>query len=93
MASRANRAYELRNISPARLSSVGAVFPPAVLKALGLKAGQPMTMGTTADGKITLSPKRKYTLSELIAECDRKAKPPADMAIWHAARPVGQETL
>ena len=71
----------------------GAAFPPSVLKNLGLKAGQAMIMDTTADGKITLSPKRKYTLSELIAQCDLKASPPADMALWDAARPVGQEIL
>ena len=58
-----------------------------------LKAGQAMTMDTTADGKITLSPKRKYVLSDLIAQCDRKAPAPADMALWDAARPVGQEVL
>jgi len=74
-------------------NSTGAAFPPGALKDLGLKAGQSMTMDTTADGKIILSPKRKYKLSELIAQCDLTAKPPADMAIWDAARPVGQEIL
>ncbi len=74
-------------------NSTGAAFPPSVLKDLGLKAGQSITMDTTADGKITLSPKRKYSLSELIAQCDTKAPPPADMALWDAARPVGQEIL
>jgi antitoxin ChpS len=72
-------------------NSTGVAFPPAVLKDLGLKAGQSMTMDITADGKITLSPKRKYTLFNLIAQCDRKAPPPADMALWDAARSVGQE--
>lgn len=74
-------------------NSTGAAFPPSVLKDLGLKAGQAMTMDTTADGKITLSPKRKYTLSELIAQCDLKAPPPADMALWDADHPIGQEVL
>lgn len=74
-------------------NSTGAAFPPSVLKDLGLKAGQSLTMDTTADGKIVLSPKRKYTLAELVAQCDRKAKPPADMAAWDAARSVGQEIL
>lgn len=74
-------------------NSTGAVFPPSVLKDLGLKAGLAMTMDTTADGGITLSPKRKYNLSALIAQCNPKASPPADMALWDAARPVGQEVL
>jgi antitoxin ChpS len=74
-------------------NSTGAAFPASVLKDLGLKAGQSMTMATTADGAITLSPKRKYTLSGLIAQCNTKAPPPADMALWDAAQPVGQEIL
>ena len=74
-------------------NSTGAAFPPSVLKDLGLKAGQSMTMDTTADGKITLSPKRKYSLAELIAQCDPTAPPSADMALWDAARPVGQEVM
>ena len=74
-------------------NSTGLAFPPSVLKDLGWKAGQAMTMGTTADGKITLEPKRRYNLAELIAQCDPKAPPPADMAPWDAAQPAGQELL
>jgi len=74
-------------------NSTGAAFPPSVLRDLGLKAGQSLTMDTTVDGKIVLSPKRKYTLAELVAQCDPKAKPSTDMAAWDAARPVGQEVL
>jgi antitoxin ChpS len=74
-------------------NSTGAVFPPAVLKDLCLKAGTAMTMDTTTDGKIMLSPKRRYTLSELMAQCNPKAPVPADMVQWDAAKPVGQEAF
>lgn len=74
-------------------NSTGVAFPPAALKDLGLKAGQALTMDTTVDGKITLSPKRRFSLSELIAQCDLKAPPPADIALWDESRPVGQEIL
>jgi antitoxin ChpS len=74
-------------------NSTALSFPPALLRDLGLKVGQSLTLGKTADGLITLAPKRRYTLAELIAQCDLKAPPPADMAIWDAARPVGQEVL
>jgi antitoxin ChpS len=63
------------------------------LKDLSLKAGTAMTMDTTTDGKIMLSPKRRYTLSELMAQCNPKAPPPADMVQWDAAKAVGQEAL
>jgi antitoxin ChpS len=74
-------------------NSTGAVFPQSVLKDLGLRAGQPMTMDTTPDGTITLVPKLEYTLKELIAQCDLKEPLPADMALWDEARPAGQEIL
>ena len=74
-------------------NSTVAVLPPAVLKDLGLASGQSMTLDTTEDGKIILAPKRKYTLAELLAQCDAKAAPPADLAAWDRARPVGQEVF
>lgn len=74
-------------------NSTALVVPPPVLKDLGIGVGQHMTLSTTADGRIVLTPKRKYVLSELIAQCDLKAPPPADLALWDVARPVGQEVL
>ena len=72
-------------------NSTVLALPPAVLKDLRLKAGQAMTLDSTPDGRITLAPKRRYTLADLIAQCDPKAAPPADLALWDNARPVGQE--
>lgn len=72
-------------------NSTVAVLPPAVLRDLGLKAGQVMTLATTETGEITLARKRKHTLADLIAQCDPKATPPADLSLWGAARPVGRE--
>lgn len=74
-------------------NSTVAVLPPGVLKDLGLAAGQSMTLDTTGDGKIILAPKRKYTLEGLLAQCDAKAAPPADLRLWENARPVGQEVF
>lgn len=74
-------------------NSTVAVLPPAVLKDLGLAAGQAMTLNTTGDGKIILAPKRRYTLADLLAQCDAKAAPPADLDLWNRAGPVGKEVL
>lgn len=68
-----------------------AVLPPAVLKDLGLSAGQAMSLGTTERGDIILSPKRKYRLADMIAQCNANAAPPADLALWETAKPAGQE--
>ena len=67
------------------------MLPPAVLKDLGLSVGQAMTLDTTDQGQIVLTRKRRYDLADLIAQCDRKAAPPADLAAWETSRPVGQE--
>ncbi|MEJ8847018.1 AbrB/MazE/SpoVT family DNA-binding domain-containing protein [Variovorax rhizosphaerae] len=72
-------------------NSTVAVMPPAVLRDLGLKSGQTMSLETTSEGNIVLSPKRRFTLAELVSQCDTKAAPPADMALWEASKPVGNE--
>lgn len=74
-------------------NSTALVMPPPVLRDLGIRVGQHLTLDTTADGKIVLTPKRKYLLPDMIAQCDLTAPPPADLALWDAARPVGQEVL
>lgn len=71
--------------------STALVMPPSVLKDLGIGVGQHLTLDTTADGKIVLTPKRKYSLASLIAQCDLSAPPPADLASWDAVRAVGGE--
>jgi antitoxin ChpS len=72
-------------------NSTVAVLPPGVLRDLGIKAGQSIRLETTADGRIVLSPTRRYRLADLLAQCDSKAPSPADLAAWETARPVGQE--
>ena len=72
-------------------NSTVLAFPPGLLRDLGLKVGQAMTINTMPDGSITLVPKRKYSLDQLLAQCDSKAPPPRDMGLWERSRPVGQE--
>jgi antitoxin ChpS len=72
-------------------NSTVVVLPPGVLRNLGLSAGQAMTLDTNDQGQIVLAPKRKYVLADLIAKCDLEASPPADLALWDLAKPVGQE--
>lgn len=74
-------------------NSTEAVLPPSVLNALGLRAGQYLTVEATPDGGILLTPKRKYTLTELVAQCNFKAKSPVDVAEWSLASPVGHEVI
>lgn len=72
-------------------NSTGLVFPPAVLRDLGLRPGSCMSLETDAQGTITLRPKRRYTLAELLAQCDPQAPVANDVLAWDAAPPVGTE--
>lgn len=72
-------------------NSTVAVLPTPVLRDLGIKAGQAMTLETTGDGKIVLTRKRRYTLAELLGQCNPKAAPPEDLVLWDNAKPVGGE--
>jgi antitoxin ChpS len=72
-------------------NSTVAVLPPAVLRDLGLKAGQSMNLDSTPDGTIILAPKHRFSRAELLAQCNPKAPPPADLTVWDNARPAGQE--
>jgi antitoxin ChpS len=76
-------------------NSTALIVPPTILRGLNIAAGQCMALEITVEGSIVLTPKRsskrKYTLAALIAQCDVKAAPPADLALWDNARPVGNE--
>jgi len=48
---------------------------------------------TTDNGKTVLVRKPKYTLADLISQCDLSARPPADLDLWDTARLEGNEVL
>ncbi|WP_297912142.1 AbrB/MazE/SpoVT family DNA-binding domain-containing protein [Thiomonas sp.] len=72
-------------------NSTALIVPPPVLKDLGIGVGQALALTTTPEGTIVLTPKRRYVLADLIAQCDPRAPEPADLAQWEQARPAGQE--
>ena len=74
--------------------SVMLAVPPAILDLLHLEAGA--TVGLAVDGeRLVVQPrtKPKYTLDELLAQCDPKAEAaPADEdRAWLDLKPLGRE--
>jgi antitoxin ChpS len=66
--------------------------PPAVLEMLRLHAGA--TVGLIVHGGrliVQPQPRRRYTLDELLAQCDPTAEPIQEDREWLDARPVGRE--
>jgi antitoxin ChpS len=73
--------------------SVMLAVPPALLDVLELQAGANVRIGIE-DGRlvVTMRPRPRYTLEELLAQCDENAPDDEDGA-WLEARPVGKELL
>ncbi len=74
--------------------SVMLAVPPAVLDMLHLEAGA--TVGLTVDGGrliVEPQPRPRYSLEELLAQCDPSAELTAEDREWIDAGPVGNELL
>ena len=74
--------------------SVMLAVPPALLDLLRLRAGARVDIDVE-DGRLIVAPRTRprYSLKELLAQCDETA--PADDAdrAWLDGRPVGNELL
>ena len=74
--------------------SVMMAVPPAFLELLHLQAGA--TVGMTVDhGRLVIEPKPRprYSLDELLAQCDASAELTAEDREWLDMKPVGGELL
>jgi antitoxin ChpS len=74
--------------------SVMLAVPPAVLDMLHLQAGA--TVGLVVDGGrliVEPQPRPRYTLEELLAQCDPAAGPTQEDREWLEGKPVGSELL
>jgi antitoxin ChpS len=66
--------------------------PPAVLDMLQLRAGA--TVALVVDGGrliVDPQPRRRYTLGDLLAQCNQTAEPAPEDREWLDAPPVGEE--
>jgi antitoxin ChpS len=74
--------------------SVMLAVPPALLDVLHLTSGAKVGLDVD-NGRLVVTPstRRRYTLAELLAECDPSADPPAEDREWLDAKPVGRELL
>jgi antitoxin ChpS len=67
--------------------------PPAILDLLHLQAGATVSV-TIDDGRLVIEPQRsRYTLDELLAQCDASAEVSAEDRVWLDDKPNGKELL
>ena len=74
--------------------SVMLAVPPAILELLKLQAGSSVGLAV-ADGRLVIEPIRppRYTLDELLAQCDASAAVSNEDRQWLDGRPTGSELL
>jgi antitoxin ChpS len=74
--------------------SVMLAVPPAILDLLHLRVGA--TVGVDVDdGRLVVEPypRRRYSLDELLAQCDATVEVSAEERAWLDDKPVGGELL
>jgi antitoxin ChpS len=74
--------------------SVMLAVPPSILDLLDLHVGA--TVGLTVDaGRLVIepSPRQRYSLDELLAQCDASADASEEDRTWLDDRPIGSELL
>ena len=74
--------------------SIMLALPPAILDMLHLHAGA--TVGLAVDhGRLVVepTPRPRYSLDELLAQCDASAEVSAEDQAWLDSKPVGRELL
>jgi antitoxin ChpS len=74
--------------------SVMLAVPRAVLDILGLRAGAKVGLAIERGRLVVEPPKRPhYTLDELLAHCDSKARRTKEDRDWLDNKPVGRELI
>lgn len=74
--------------------SIMLAVPPAILDLLHLQAGA--TVGLVVDnGRLVVepAPRKRYSLDELLAQCDASAEISEEDRAWLDDKPVGNELL
>jgi antitoxin ChpS len=74
--------------------SVMMAVPPALLDILQLRPGA--TVGIAVKGgRLVVEPQQRprYTLNELLAKCNRKARRSRDDRKWLDSKPAGRELI
>ena len=74
--------------------SVMLAVPPAILNVLHLQSGSPVGMAIES-GRLMIEPhtRPKYTLEELLAQCDGNLELTEEDKEWLNMKPVGAELI
>ena len=72
-------------------NSSGMVIPNVVMKELNLRPGQSVE-AQVSNNQLILTPiSRRYSLDELLAQCDMNATELSEQDVWGTSTPAGDE--
>ena len=72
-------------------NSSGMVIPSVVMKELNLQPGQSVE-AQVSNNQLILTPiSRRYSLDELLAQCDMNAAELSEQDVWGKSTPAGDE--
>jgi len=72
-------------------NSAAVRLPTELLRMLKVALGDKLTVNVQPDGVLLKAKRPSFSLDDLVAQCDRTAPEPADLAAWSSAKPVGRE--
>ncbi|MBO4335471.1 MAG: antitoxin [Desulfovibrio sp.] len=74
--------------------SVMLAVPPAILEMLQMESGSAVSM-TVESGRLIIEPnaRKKYSLQELLAQCDVSAPISSEDGAWTASAAAGKELI
>lgn len=74
-------------------NSAAVRLPTAVLTQSGLSIGDVVDANSVHGALTLIAAKPKYSLSDLVAQCNSNAPLPEDLIAWDQMQPVGSEAV
>ncbi|WP_321885181.1 AbrB/MazE/SpoVT family DNA-binding domain-containing protein [Paraburkholderia bannensis] len=72
-------------------NSAAIRLPALLLEQINVSIGTSLSVDVRPDGVMLKPARPKYSLDDLVAQCDTKAAMPEDLAAWGQSKPVGRE--
>jgi len=74
-------------------NSMALRIPAPMLRTLGISEGQTLILSIEGDALVARPAQKRYTLAELLAQCDLTLPISAEEREWLDASPVGLEKI
>jgi antitoxin ChpS len=72
-------------------NSAAIRLPAMLLEQINVQIGTSLSVDVRPEGVMLTPARPKYSLEDLVAQCDPKAPLPEDLAAWGQSKPVGRE--